>query len=82
MFPDMRNRILCLEVLRPLAFPSGKKVNKVTLNYTRLGVLTAVWWKIPVFSDVIPSHSESSFGHLNRSQWLDSGRQPTCPVTP
>jgi hypothetical protein len=62
MFPGMRNRIPLLAGSQAsLASPSGKKANEVTLNYTRLGVLTASQQKIPVFLDVIPSHSASSF---------------------
>lgn len=62
MFPDMRKRIpLIAGSQASLAFPSRKKTNIVTLNYTTLGVLTAARWKIPFFSDVIPSHSDSSF---------------------
>jgi len=75
MFPGMRNRIPLLAGSRAsLASPSGKKANEVTRNYTRLGVLTALRRKIPVFSDVIPSHSASCFWHLKGSQWLDWGR--------
>ena len=75
MFPDMSNRLPLLGGSQAsLASPSGKKANKVTLNYMRLGDLTVVRRKIPVFLDVIPSHSESTFWHVKVLQCLDSGR--------
>jgi hypothetical protein len=75
MFPGVRNRFPLLAGSQAsLASPSGKMANYVTLNYTRLGVVTASRQKIPVFSDVIPSHSASSFWHLKGSRRLDSGR--------
>jgi hypothetical protein len=75
MFPDVRHRIpLLASSQASLACPCGKKVNKVNLNYMRLGVLTSARRKIQVFLNAMPSHLESSFWHLKWLQWLDSGR--------